>query len=128
MKRVYFHLKDMEEYHSVMWKSIPVEKRQDAINAAADLMRDYNAFELACVQAITQWPNSAIANFTASSINHKAWLGHAACCLACGSSEDLTRSAWNTLTENQQHLANEAAQRAIDAWRSAYLKVSNAKA
>lgn len=126
MKRVYFHMRNMEEYHSVMWKTIPVEKRDAAVEAAANLMRDPNAFELACVQAVTEWPNSSIANFTASSINHKAWLGHAACCIVCGSSEDLTRAAWNTLNEEQQRLANDAAQRVIDEWRKVYMKASHA--
>lgn len=128
MKRVYFHYNEMEEFHSVMWKSIPIEHRDAAIESAASLMRDPCAFELACMQAVAEWPNSAAANLTASSVNHKAWLGHAACCIACGSSEDLTRAAWNTLTESQQTLANDAADKAIAEWRSAYIKRNHAKA
>lgn len=119
-KRVYHHYEKMEEFHSVMWKQIPVDEREAAVHRSADLMRDEYAFEAACDRAITEWPNSSEANLTASVINHQAWLGHAACCINHGASEDLTRLAWRTLTEQQQDAANAAADRAIDKWREAY--------
>lgn len=119
-KRVYHHYSKMEEFHSVMWKQIPVEHREQAIQRSGDLMRDDYAFEAACDRAIAEWPNSAEANLTASVINHQAWLGHAACCINHGASEDLTRQAWRTLTQDQQDAANQAADRSIDKWRQAY--------
>lgn len=119
-KRVYHHYSKMEEFHSVMWKQIPPEDREAAVNASAMLMAAPELFERACDKAITDWPNSAEANLTASVINHQAWLGHAACCINHGASEDLTRQAWRTLSEKQQGDANAAADRAIERWRNAY--------
>ncbi|MNQ24554.1 hypothetical protein D3C85_377500 [compost metagenome] len=103
-----------------MWKQIPVETREFAILASAELMIDADAFEAACKHAIDTWPNSTEANLTASVINHQAWLGHAACCLSHGASEDLTRLGWRTLTEEQQDAANAAAGRAIAYWEEKY--------
>lgn len=103
-----------------MWKQIPVEQREMAILASAELMIDSQAFEAACIRAINEWPNSAEANLTASVINHQAWIGHAACCLNHGASEDLTRLAWRTLTQDQQDEANAAADRAIAHWEERY--------
>lgn len=91
-----------------------------AILASAELMIDHEAFEAACKKATVDWPNSAEANLTASVINHQAWIGHAACCINHGASEDLTRLAWRTLSQEQQDLANAAADRAIHAWEERY--------
>lgn len=119
-KRVYHHFAKMEEFHSVMWKQIPPEQREAAIEASAELMREADSFELACIRAVDEWPNSAEANLTASVINHQAWIGHAACCLNHGASEDLTRLAWRTLSQDEQDAANAAADRAIEYWERKY--------
>jgi hypothetical protein len=125
-KRVYHHYLNQEEFHSVMWRQIPVDQREAASIASRDLMIDADRFELACVRAINEWPKSAEANFTASVINHQAWLGHAACCLNHGASEDLTRLGWRMLSQVQQDAANAAADRAIAYWENSY-EVSNPK-
>lgn len=119
-KRVYHHFTKMEEFHSVMWKQIPLEQREAVMEASAELMREADSFELACIRAVDEWPNSAEANLTASVINHQAWLGHAACCLNHGASEDLTRLAWRTLSQDEQDAANAAADRAIEYWERKY--------
>lgn len=119
-KRVYHHMDKMEEFHSVMWKQIPPDQRESAIEASAELMRESDSFEVACRRAIDTWPNSAEANLTASVINHQAWLGHAACCLNHGASEDLTRIGWRMLSQEEQDAANAAADRAIEYWEMKY--------
>lgn len=119
-KRVYHHYLRMEEFHSVMWKQIEPELREQAISDSALLMADSDRFEAACDRAIAEWPNSAEANLTASVINHQAWLGHAASCINHGASEDLTRLAWRTLSQGQQDAANDAADRSIEKWSKAY--------
>jgi len=105
-----------------MWKQIPVEERDAAIAASAALMIEANAFEDACIRATYEWPNSTEAALTASTMNHQAWIGHAACCINHGASEDLTRLAWRTLTQEQQDAANAAADRAILDWSNRYAK------
>jgi hypothetical protein len=48
--------------------------------------------------------------------NRRAWIGHAACCMAIKCPEYITRSAWGYLTKEQQDLANAEADRAIAWW------------
>lgn len=121
-KRVYHHFNEMEEFHSVMWKQIPADLRDKAILESAALMIEDNAFEDACLRVTYEWPNSTEANLTALSVNHQAWIGHAACCINHGASEDLTRLAWRSLTKEQQDAANAAADRAIADWENRYAK------
>lgn len=89
---------------------------------SALLMIDCKAFESACKRAIDEWPNSCEAAFTASTMNHQAWIGHAGCAINHNASEDLTRLAWRTLTQVQQDAANAAADNAIAYWAEKYAK------
>lgn len=70
----------------------------------------------AMIRVINEWPISCEQNLTNLSQNRKAWIGHAACALEHGIPESVVRSAWGCLTKRQQDLANDAAQRAIEAW------------
>lgn len=119
-KRVFHHFSKMEEFHSVMWKRIDPTERDAAIEASAELMREPDSFAQACKRVVDEWPHSTEANLTASVINHQAWIGHAACCLNHGASEDLTRMAWRTLTQDEQDAANAAADEAIRYWEKKY--------
>lgn len=119
IKRVYHHHSKMEEYKSNMWRV--VEDKEYAVSESARLMIASAEFETACYRVIREWPFSTEAALSAKVINHQAWIGAAACALIHGAPEDLTRQAWRKLTEDQQALANAAADRAISAWRSAYV-------
>lgn len=119
-KRVYHHYLKCEEYSSPMWRV--VDDKDSAIAGSAELMIDHARFEAACMRVITEWPNSTEAALTASVINHQAWIGHAACALNHGAPEDLTRLAWRSLNQEQQDLANAAADRAIEAWGDRYAR------
>lgn len=121
IKRVFHHYKLCEEYNSNMWRVIPIDQRPNAIDSSANLMIDAALFELACKRAIDEWPYSSEAALTASTMNHQAWIGHAACALNHGAPEDLTRLGWRTLTEQQQDDANAAADRAIAYWKEKYV-------
>lgn len=107
----------MEEYQAGMWDELPIEMREDHVQAAAALMRDADAFEAACRRAVDEWPNSCAVAMTTPSMNLKAWIGHAGSCIATGTPEHLTRRGWRLLSEGEQDAANDAAQRAIDYWR-----------
>jgi len=121
IKRVFHHYKLCEEYKSNMWRVIPIDKRQEATQKSADLMIDAPLFEIACRRAIDEWPYSTEAALTASTMNHQAWIGHAACALNHGAPEDLTRLGWRMLTELQQDAANAAADNAIAYWKEKYV-------
>jgi hypothetical protein len=116
MERVYFHFKDLEEYHNGMWRIVGgLQKARNAL-AAAELMRNDAAFEAAMMRALEEWPNSCQHNLTAEDTNRLAWLGHAGCCIVAGSPEENTRTGWHLLTTAQQDAANATAQRVLDAW------------
>ena len=66
----------------------------------------------------TEWPLSCEQNLTDLSVNRKAWIGHAAACLAIDCPEYVTRMAWAYLTPEQQRDANIQAQNAIDEWEA----------
>ena len=120
MKRVFHRFERWEEHHFGMWRQVPVEERCKFIDAAAALMRDVPAFRAAMIRAVDEWPYSCEANFTAAPINHRAWAGHAGCCIATGSPEHLTRLGWHLLDDSEQDAANAAADQAIEYWRVKY--------
>ena len=122
IKRIFHRFEKCEEYKSNMWKACAPNEREKYIAEAAALMIAHDDFYTAMMQAVTDWPMSCEANLTASTMNHQAWIGHAGCAIAVGSPEDMTRLAWRTLTQEQQDLANAAADRAIAAWRTNYIK------
>lgn len=119
-KRVYHHYLKCEEFDSPMWRQ--VDDKDSAVANSAALMIDHVAFELACFRVVAEWPFSCEANLTATVINHQAWIGHAACALNHGAPEDLTRMAWRSMNQEQQDLANLAADRAIEAWGEQYAR------
>ena len=126
INRVYHHYLNCEEYRTNMWKSVPPAERQPIVDKSASLMIDVSAFKAAMVRAVHEWPNSCEAALTASVINHQAWLGHAGCAINHNAPEELTRLAWRTLTEEQQAMANNAADEAKAIWLEKYLGERNA--
>lgn len=86
------------------------------IDLAADLMRCPDEFKVAMRQAMTEWKNACLSNFSSDAVNKIAFLGHAGCFVATGSPEECTRVAWHTLTKDEQDCANLAAQEVLDEW------------
>lgn len=122
IKRVFHRWERCEEYKSNMWKVIPIHERDDAQENSRNFMIEHDAFEIACMRVVDEWPFSCEAALSASTMNHQAWIGHAACALNHGAPEDITRLAWRTLSQEQQDLANAAADRAISCWREGYIR------
>lgn len=103
-----------------MWKQVPIEHRQAYQDKSASLMIAHSNFEEAMKRAVNEWPFSCEAALTASTMNHQAWMGHAGCAINHNAPEDITRLAWRSLSEEQQTLANLAADRAINYWKAKY--------
>lgn len=123
MKQVFHPAQNWEEYKAGMWRQVSnLDERNRYIEAAADLMREPGRFLSAMLTAIERWPISCEHQLTNQSINHQAWLGHAGCCIETESPEDCTRLGWHTLTKDEQDAANDAADRAYDAWEKSYVK------
>lgn len=120
LDRVYHHYMDWEEIDFNMWGD--VNNRKSYLNKAIEFTGDYKRYGRFMMRVINEWPVSCENALTDYSINRKAWVGHAACALALGCPEDITREAWRYLTDEQQLLANKEAERAIQTWEYNYIK------
>lgn len=114
--RVYFHYEDLEEYHAGMWRRLNGSARAEAVERAARLMADPDAFASSMRRAVMEWPRSCSAAFTTEGLNQIAWLGHAGSCLGADSPEECTRVAWHTLNQAQQDIANRVAADVLAEW------------
>lgn len=120
LERVYHHWADWEEVRYNMWGT--VENRRRWAKAAIEFTSDHKRYGRFMMRVIDEWPISCENALTDPSLNQKAWIGHAACALALECPEDITREAWSHLTDEQQLLANQKAQHAIDTWKMRYAK------
>lgn len=119
MKRVYHHYEKWEEIHAGMWRNIPSSERSAMLDKAEILMKDTDQFLSAMQRAITEWTYSCEHHLTGG-FNRQAWIGHAGCCIAIASPEDVTREAWHRLTQEEQERANAAADQTIADWEVRY--------
>lgn len=112
--RFYVSYERLEEYHAGMWRRVSGEAEAiELMGCAVRILRDGEVFRGAVDRVLSEWPTSCRSEFTRAG-SHVAWLGQAACCLAGGVPESLTRRAWWKLTPGEQDRANgiaEAAER-----------------
>jgi hypothetical protein len=120
IKRVYHHYLDWEEIDHNMWGS--VTNRKAFLLKAIKFTGDHKLYGRFMMRVALEWPISCENALTDQNINQKAWIGHAACALALGCPEDITRQAWKELSYEQQFLANKEAERAIQTWKYNYFK------
>lgn len=118
MKREYIRHELWEEIKHNMWGDVvdPIYMLEKAIN----FMGNHELYGEHMIKVINGWPNSCTNALTDDSLNKRAWIGQAACSLAIGCPEDITRKAWGKLTDEQRFLANKKADRAIKIWREKY--------
>lgn len=118
LKRIYHHVHAWEEVRHGMWDD--VEDRKAHLAKAIAFTGNAKLYGSYMMRVIIEWPISCENALTDSALNQRAWIGHAACALAIGCPEDVTREAWGHLTDEQRFLANKEADRAIRCWRYAY--------
>ena len=121
IKRVFRHYSEWEEARCGMWIRPIGSEREYHIQRCREFMADTELFRSAMFRAINEWPVSCEVNLTNGSNNRRAWIGHAACCMAIGCPEEPTRAAWWTLTQSQRDAADAAAEEAIREWERAYI-------
>lgn len=115
-ERIYFDFRELEEFHSGMWRIVRGSDRAKNALAAARLMRDSVAFKAAMMRALDEWPKSCEHNLTADGVNKLAWLGHAGNCIEHGGPEENTRIGWHQLAKEEQDEANRVAQEVLEEW------------
>jgi len=116
MNRVFHPYQEWEEYKCGMWKVIHGERKKELFKLAVAFTGDAEKYGAFMLRVLTEWPISCEQNLTAQSVNRQAWIGHAACCIAIGCPEEITREAWHYLTRQQQDEANAKADIAITRW------------
>lgn len=119
-KRVYHPVDQWEEIKSAMWDDC--DDRATMLQNAIEFTGDWNTYGDYMDLVIQEWPISCENALSDYMLNRKAWLGHAACALAIGCPEDITRKAWGHLTDEQRKMANRRAAIAIGHWEENYAK------
>jgi hypothetical protein len=103
-----------------MWRKATKNEEDSYLSLAISFTGDHKIYGSYMRRVVHEWPVACEHNLTDLSQNRKAWIGHAAICLANGCPEYITRAAWAHLSSEQQRLANGEAQRAIDNWELLY--------
>lgn len=116
MKRIYHRYENWEEVPAGMWSKIPAKEEADMLQRSIVFTGDAELYGSWMLKVLDEWPISCENSLSATDINRKAWVGHAACCLAIGCPEYITRSAWGELSFKQQTEANLKAENAIKEW------------
>jgi hypothetical protein len=105
-----------EEMQFNMWGN--VKDRAQWLQKAIDFTGNHELYGSWMLRVIDAWPTSCEQNLTKLDTNRKAWIGHAAVALAIQCPEDIVRQAWGFLSDEQQKLANQKAQEAINKWEA----------
>jgi hypothetical protein len=116
MKRIYHRYELWEDVAAGMWRKVTMAERKKYLQQAIDFTGDSELYGSWMLKVIIEWPLSCEHNMTAVDSNRKAFVGHAAVCLALGIPEDITREAWKFLSIEQQDKANDKAGEAIAEW------------
>ncbi len=114
MKKIWHPYYEWEDYKNGMWESVFGKDRMRLLKKAIEFTGDAKLYGSFMKRVIIEWPIACEHHLSGDSGNKKAWVGHAATCLAIKCPEDITRSAWGYLTKQQQDEANQEAQNAID--------------
>jgi hypothetical protein len=121
--RVYHPFTEWEEVKYNMWGNVSDKKAMT--RWAFDFTSDYKLYGSFMFKVVDEWPISCENALTDYFLNRRAWIGHAACALANRCPEDIVRLVWGYLTDEQQFLANEEANRAIRTWEQRYRENKN---
>lgn len=108
--RFYVAYDRLEEFHAGFWRRVSSEaETMRLMGKAIRILRDPVAFRAALERTLVEWPLSCRSEFTRAG-SHVAWLGQAACCIAGGVPEGVTRRAWWKLAPEEQGRANATAE------------------
>lgn len=124
-ERVYHPVHLWEEIPANMWGN--VSNKKEFLAKAISLTGDHKAYGKYMRKVVQEWQYSCENALTDQNLNKRAWVGHAACAMALGCPEDITREAWKHLNKIQQERANAEADHAIKLWGISYAERKNIK-
>lgn len=116
LAQVFYPYIKWEDFQAGMWRDVNKEDEKIYFEKAVKFTGDSNLYGSWMLKVIEKWTYACEQNLSDFQINRQAWIGQAACCLAFGCPEYITRQAWNTLTKTQQDKANKKADEAIKRW------------
>jgi len=116
VKRIYHPYTLWEDFHAGMWRKASAEEEAGLLEAAVKFTGDAKLYGSFMVLVSDQWHYACEHNLTDVAMNRRAWIGHAAACMAIGAPEYITRRAWWMLTQEQRDLADSEADNAIRYW------------
>lgn len=120
MKQYFTNYKNWEDWQNGMWRTIDKDEEEPMLLKAIEFTGNAELYGSFMLKVIENWPECTKVNLTNLGQNRKAWIGHAACCMAINCPENITRSAWWKLTDKQRLEANQKADEAIKLWESNY--------
>jgi hypothetical protein len=121
IKRIYHPYEKWEDYINGMWRKVTPEEEKEFLQKAIEFTGDHKLYGSWMQKVIKAWPVACEHNLTDTGMNRRAWVGHAAVSLAINCPEYITRMAWWNLSKEQQDLANDQADRAIEKWERDYV-------
>ncbi len=101
-----------------MWRRAPKVEEDALLKAAVDFTGNAKLYGSFMVLVTQEWTFACEHNLTDAAMNRRAWIGHAAACMAIGSPEYITRRAWWMLTQEQRDAADYEATNAIELYIS----------
>lgn len=104
-----------------MWRKETKENEETFLKKAVDFTGNHKLYGSWMMKVVKEWPMACEHNLSDTGLNRRAWVGHAAVCLAFRCPEYITRAAWRKLTKEQQDKANAQADKAIKQWEQNYL-------
>lgn len=116
INKIWHPFDSWEEFHQGMWRSVSSKNRKQLLSWAISFTGNYKLYGYWMRVVLKEWPISCEQNLSDKNQNRRAWLGHAAVCIALDIPEDITREAWGYLTKDQQELADNEADEAILEW------------
>jgi hypothetical protein len=117
MKRKFHRYEKWEDFKHGLWRKIKDKKEEEGLlEEAIKFTGNYSLYGEYMRRVTAEWFFSCQHNLTDTNLNRRAWIGHAACCLAIGCPEYITRRAWGMLSQEQRDLADNEADIAIKKW------------
>ena len=119
MARIYHHWEKWECCKVGFYETTPPSgmTANDCLEAYADFLRDIPLFESVLSRVVSEWVISCEQFLSNDNINRIAWLGQASLCLHL-SIPACFRGGFKLLTDKEQRLANQAADKWLKIWLS----------